>query len=551
MLEIFSILLILILFSKFVENKTHIPFILLIIIFAYCTNYFFDLSILKNNFHEIMYLVLPIILIPDVLGLSTDELKENSRGIFFLAVIAVVISIIVAVIFTYYIDYFHGINPFYLLLLFTPLMATDVVSVGAIFSKFKIPHKLKLYAEGESLFNDITAMIIFFFIAVPFSHGDSIAVSFLATITLKTIILSVIIGLIFGIIGYLSFKNFHENFSKFISIYLMASLSFWIADELQLSGILSVVIAVIFFKYLFNKEGHYKKKDISNLLLHFNSQNKGTYSSMRAYIKESQYIGFFANAIIFISIATVVDFELFIKYQNQILYVFLLTTFIRYIVLALFTSYMKYPLRWLNILTLAGMKGGLALIMIVSLSDDFIYKEMFVTITLGVVILSIFIYTLTLMFYLYIQRDNLKLDQAHEHNLITNDIKDLLKRESGTNAYNEIMFEEFVEKEITRAIRYNNKFLLIGFLIDTEGAKRIKKILRKSDMFGKTDLIHYAILLPHTSIEDILPYSKKIQKLVINKKISIVQYAQGDTQEILYEKLLSGLKHSSKLAIEA
>jgi len=550
LLEIFSILLILVLLSKFVENKTHIPFILLIIIFAYSTNYFFDLSILKNNFHEIMYLVLPIILIPDVLGLSTDELKENSRGIFFLSVIAVVISIIVAVVFTYYIDYFHGIDPFYLLLLFTPLMATDVVSVGAIFSKFKIPHKLKLYAEGESLFNDITAMIIFFFIAVPFSHGDSIAVSSLATITLKTIILSVIIGLVFGVIGHLSFKNFHENFSKFISVYLMASLSFWIADELHLSGILSVVIAVIFFKYLFNKEGHYKKKDISNLLLHFNSQDKGSYSSMRAYIKESQYIGFFANAIIFISIATVVDFELFIKYQNQILYIFILTTFIRYIVLALFTSYMKYPVRWLNILTLAGMKGGLALIMIVSLSDDFIYKEMFVTITLGVVILSIFIYTLTLMFYLYIQRDNLKLDQAHEHNLITNDIKDLLKRESGTNAYNEIMFEEFVEKEITRAIRFNNKFLLIGFLIDTEGAKRIKKILRKSDMFGKTDLIHYAILLPRTSIEDILPYSKKIQKIVINKKISIVQYAQGDTQEILYEKLLSGLKHSSKLAIE-
>ena len=550
MLEIFSIILMLVLFSKFIENRTHIPFILLIIIFAYSANYFFDLSVLKNNFHEIMYLILPIILIPDVLGLSTDELKENSRGIFFLSVVAVLISIVVAVLFTHYIGYFHKIDPFYLLLLFTPLMATDVVSVGAIFSKFKIPHKLKLYAEGESLFNDITAMIIFFFIAVPLSQGDSVTVSSLATITFKTVILSVSIGVVFGMIAYLSFKNFHENFSKFISVYLMASLSFLIADELQLSGILAVVIAVIFFKYLFNKEGHYKKRDVAALLLHLNTQEKNSNSSMRAYMKESQYIGFFANAIIFVSIATVVDFDLFVKYKYEILYVFILTTFIRYIVLFLFTSYKGYPLRWLNILTLAGMKGGLALIMIVSLSDDFIYKEMFVTITLGVVILSIFIYTVVLMVYLYIQRDSLKLDQASEHHLITNDIKDLLKKESGTNAYNEIMFEEFVEREILRAIRHNNQFLLIGFQIDGEGAKRIKKILRKSDMFGKIGLMHYAILLPRTSIEDILPYSKKLQKIVTNKRISIVQYSQGDNQEILYEKLLSGLQHDSKIAIE-
>jgi len=549
-LEIFSILLILVLFSKFIENRTHIPFILLIIIFAYSTNYFFDLSVLKNNFHEIMYLILPIILIPDVLGLSTDELKENSRGIFFLAVIAVLISIVSAVLFTHYIDFFYKIDPYYLLLLFTPLMATDVVSVGAIFSKFKIPHKLKLYAEGESLFNDITAMIIFFFIAVPLSQGDSVTVSSLATITLKTVVLSVIIGLVFGMLGYLSFKNFHENFSKFISVYLIASLSFLIADNLELSGILAVVIAVIFFKYLFNKEGHYKKRDVARLLLHLNTQDQNSNSSMRAYVKESQYIGFFANAIIFVSIATVVDFDLFLKYKYEILYVFLLTTVIRYIVLALFTSYKGYPLRWLNILTLAGMKGGLALIMIVSLSDDFVYKEMFVTITLGVVILSIFIYTLVLMVYLYLQRDNLKLDQASEHNLITKDIKDLLKRESGTNAYNEIMFEEFVENEIGRAIRHNNQFLLIGFEIDSEGAKRIKKILRKSDIFGKTTHTHYAILLPRTTIEDILPYSKKLQKIVINKKIAIVQFTQGDNQEILYEKLQSGLQHNSKIAIE-
>lgn len=540
----------LILFSKLIENKTNIPFILVIIILAYMANYFFDLSVLKDNFHEVMYLMLPIILIPDVLGLSTDELKENTSGIFFLAVIAVVISIVLAVAFTYYIDYFNNIGFFYLLLLFTPLMATDVVSVGAIFSKFNIPHKLKLYAEGESLFNDITAMIIFFFIAIPLSHGDNLSISSLATLTFKTIILSIVVGMVFGFIGYFSFKNVHENFSEFICIYLMASLSFLIADELKLSGILAVVIAVIFFKYLFNKEGHYKKKNLAALILHLNSHKNSSNLSIRAYKKESQYVGFFANAVIFTSIATVINLELLWKYKAEIFYVFILTTAIRYIVLFLFVKYKKYPTRWLNILTLAGMKGGLALIMIVSLSNDFVYKEMFVTITLGVVILSIFIYTIFLMIYLYLEKDNLRLDKAGEYNIYIKDIKELFKKESGTGAYNEIIFEDLVEKEIHRAQRYNQPFLLVAFQADKEIAKKIKNIIRESDSFGKINSQYYAVLLPHTSLDEIIQYIKKVQKTVAHKQISIAQYTSGDTKEILYEKLFSGFKHNHNIGIE-
>jgi len=301
MLEIFSIFLTLVLVSKLLETKTNIPFILTIIVLTYIVKSFFDLSILKDNFHEIVYLMLPSILIPDVLGLSTDELKENKNSIFFLAVVAVVISIVLAVGFTYKIDYFHGINIYFLLLLFTPLMATDVVSVGAIFSKFKIPHKLKLYAEGESLFNDITAMVIFFFIAIPLSKGNDVSVSSLATLTLSTIAFSILLGVVFGFIGYLSFSKSNENFIQFISVYLMASLAFLVADRSELSGILAVVVAVIFFKYLFNKEGNYKKKNLAAVLLHLNATKNSINIPIRAYKKEAQTIGFLANAVIFIN----------------------------------------------------------------------------------------------------------------------------------------------------------------------------------------------------------------------------------------------------------
>ena len=551
MLEVFSIFLTLVLIAKAIESRVNIPFILVIIFCSYIVTYFFDLSLLENNFHEIMYLMLPIILIPDVLGLSTDELKENSFSIFFLSIVAVIISICIALFFTIYIGFFDNVSIFYLLLLFTPLMATDVVSVGAIFSNFNIPHRLKLYAEGESLFNDITAMIIFFFIAIPLSNGVDIAISELLYITIKTILLSTLIGIFFGFLGYFSFKNSLENFSEIISVYLMASLSFLVSEELKLSGILSVVMAVIYFKYLFNKEGGYKKKNIIAILLKLNSPKNNSDLGIRAYKKESQYVGFFANAVIFVSIATVINLDLLWQYKMEILYVFILTTIIRYFVMVSFIKYKKYPMRWGNILTLAGMKGGLAIIMIVSLDNQFIYKEMFVTITVGVVILSIFVYTIFLMIYLSFQKDNLRLDEAGEHNIKDiKDIKDLLKKEINTDAYNEIIFEELVEKEITRAQRYKQVFSIVSFKLDGIDIKPFKDTMRESDSLGKITSEDYAILLPRTSLDNIIKYIENLQNFLGDKHISVVQYSAGDSKDMLYEKLLSGINSKNDIKIE-
>ena len=550
MLEIFSIILTLIFISKFIEDRTNISFVLVIIVLAYVSNAFFDLSLLKENFHAIIYLMLPIILIPDVLGLSSSELKENKSSIFFLSVIAVLTAIGISVLVTATIGFFPEFSPAYLILLFTPLMATDVVSVGAIFTRFNLPTHLKLYAEGESLFNDITAMVLFFFVALPLAHGEDIFISSLMTLTLTTLLFSFLLGVIIGLGGYFIFNNSRDNLEEFISVYLMAAFSFLFAENLHLSGIFAVIVAVITFKYLFNEAGHYKKKNIAAAYLHLNKKTKSSLS-LRAYVKESHYLGFFANAVIFTAIATVIDLELLLKYGDEIFYVFLLTTLIRYVTLLLFTYYKKHPLRWANILTLAGMKGGLALIMVISLADDFAYKEMFVTITLGVVILSLFLNTFALMLYLHFQKKQLLLDKADEHHLHLLDVKELFQKEPNTNAYNEIMFEDLVENEIARASRYKQEFLLVGFYADRLTAQEVgTHVVRSGDYYGKIAQNSYAILMPHTYLEEMINFTPRLQKTLKHKNISIVQYMPNDTKELLYEKLFDGFKHNNKVAIE-
>jgi len=550
MLEIFSIILTLIFIAKYLEDTIKVPFVLIIIILSYIANSFFDLDLLGNNFESIMYLMLPIILIPDVLGLSRSELKENLPSIFYLAIVAVLLSIGLAVGITYMIDDIHHLTLFELLIVFTPLMATDVVSVGAIFSKFKLPQQLKLLAEGESLFNDITAMVIFFFIAIPFIAGQSPSPLELVVTTAYTLFISIFIGAFLGIVGYYSFKVAQDNFSQFIAIYVMASLSFLIADKIDLSGILAVIVAILLFKYLFDKEGHYKQKKYNLIVKHLNTSSSSELS-FRSYKKEAYYVGLFANAVIFISIANVVDIDMFFKYETEIIYTFVLTTFIRYLVILTLTTYRGFSFKWTNILTLSGMKGGLALIMIVSLSDEFVYKEMFIAIILGVVILSIFVYTLILMSYLYFEKDAMLLDTAKEKNIILKDVHELLAKESVTGAYNEVVFEDIIEKEIHRAERYNFLFSVIAFKSDVKSLKKIEQVyLRSSDYFGKVEHDVYAVLMTHNTIDGALTYAKKLENVLQHQHIAISQYMPGDSVDAIFDKLHIALQDKKEIDIE-
>jgi CPA1 family monovalent cation:H+ antiporter len=495
-------------------------------------------------------MMLPIILIPDILGLSRSELKENFSNIFYLAFTAVLISIAIAVGITYTLDSVYDLTIFHLLILFTPLMATDVVSVNAIFSRLKVPQTLKLFAEGESLFNDITAMIIFFFIALPILNGEDISLPALAGVVSYTLVLSVLIGAVIGLLGYYSFKISKNNFDEFISIYIMGSLAFLLAEKIHLSGILAVVVSLLLFKYLFDKEGHYRKKNYNAILSYLNKQSTNT-ESFRAYKKEAHYFGLFANAVIFISIANVINLDLLWKYKLEILYVFLLTTVIRYALVASFIFYKKLPLRWGNILTLSGMKGGLALIMIVSLSPDFIYKEMYLAVTLGVVILSIFLYTAFLMSYLFFEKDALMMDMAQEHNISFHDINDILQKEEKSGAYNEIMFEDFIEKEIIRTQRDGHQFSLVSFEAQNSTLKTINnELIGKGDYFGKIDEKNYAVLLTNCTLNDALAFSEKLKKYLHYDHIAIAEYMAGDTKELMLEKIHKAMKDKQTIGVE-
>jgi len=191
------------------------------------------------------------------------------------------------------------------------------------------------------------------------------------------------------------------------------------------AGILSIISSVVTFKYLidkdFEREERKLKESFEELPLHeklvYRIRDKlaTTKERFQENIELSLIVGHFANAFLFILMAKLVDFQKLLYYWKEILVVFLLTTVIRFVVINVGIKLFKKPFRWGIVLSLAGTKGGLSIIMVHALPDDFIYRQMFESIVVGIVLLSTFVYTVILMVYLWLKRDIFSKEMNEEH----------------------------------------------------------------------------------------------------------------------------------------
>lgn len=123
MIEVLAIILFIVLLSRISEEITAIPINLPLIAFSFFISALFPgaLSISNEQFDQILIMLLPIILFPDVINLSVKDVRQNLFPIFYLAFFGVAISLAIAV--------FAGkwllpeLSPAELACLFAPLLA--------------------------------------------------------------------------------------------------------------------------------------------------------------------------------------------------------------------------------------------------------------------------------------------------------------------------------------------------------------------------------------------------------------------------------------------
>ncbi|MBZ0119624.1 MAG: cation:proton antiporter, partial [Sandaracinaceae bacterium] len=141
--------------------------------------------------------ILPVLVFEGGLSTNLDHLRASSKPILALAVPGVAVSLLgTAAIATWALSL-----PFAVALVLGAILSiTDTVSVLLAFRAVKVPHRLAAIMEGESLFNDGTALVLVAAAASIAAGGDQTLPSLAGDLVIA-IAGGIGFGVVFGAVG--------------------------------------------------------------------------------------------------------------------------------------------------------------------------------------------------------------------------------------------------------------------------------------------------------------------------------------------------------------
>lgn len=411
--------------------KIPTPMTLLVVVGIVCSLEFVSFSISNGQFDGLVMLTLPLLIMADSLKIDVKDLKEKWFGLFWVAVISVVISVGIGVATSQFI-FDVEIPVAGLVMLFCMISATDPITLSAIFSNFKVPHQLKFWAEGESLFNDATALIIFSIAAVALSNPTIVGPEFIATKSISVVGGATIIGLAIGAFTYFALKLSDNALVEASILIFGAYLSYVCAEHFHFSGILAVifsmVIANMWIKELIaddenNINNQLRRKKLGIIVdidvLKYAATNKENHRSILTNI---DFLAMVASTALFASMASLVDFDLLVKYWKEIFLIFIASTLIRAVMMLKFavvnnkfTKQTSINARWWSILTFAGSKGALSILMVHMIPDSFVHKKLFEHIIIGNILLSTIVYGIIVASIIAVFKEDFEKECVDEH----------------------------------------------------------------------------------------------------------------------------------------
>ena len=333
----------------------------------------------------ILFLILPTLLFEASINIDTRLLSKNLLPILLMATVGLLISTAIVGI---------GISaatPLTLgaALLFGALIsATDPVAVIALFKELGVPKRLSTLVDGESLFNDATAIVVFHILIGLVTAGtafsSSVAISGVGQFLLVFFGGLLVGALLAAALLWLIALDRRDHLVQAALTSVLAYLAFIVAEHfLHVSGVMAVVAAGIALSWAGGRV--FDKK-------------------MRAYMTEFwEYMAFLANSMIFLLMG-LTEFHLFAdlgRYHEAIgfiLIAFLLTLAARLLVvfgLSPLTNRLAPQTRIKRseqtLIFWGGLRGAIPLALALGLPADFEHRVLIIDLTLGVVLMSLLI----------------------------------------------------------------------------------------------------------------------------------------------------------------
>ena len=261
------------------------------------------------------------------------------------------------------------------------ISATDPIAVVAVFKSLGVPKRLSVLLEGESLLNDGVA-IVFFTLSVALVTGQVVTGGGLIFDFIKIVGIGALIGAGVGLTVSQVIKQVDDPMIEITLTTIAAYGSFLAAEHFHYSGVIATVSAGMLC-------GNYGAR-------------VGMSPSTRMAVETFwEYVAFALNSIVFLLIGFEVQFQALLASWQAILVAYLVVTAGRALIIFGASSLLRrtrerIPWAWSVILTWGGLRGGLPMVLVLSLPKDFPHRDLLVSMTFGVVILSILVHGLTM-----------------------------------------------------------------------------------------------------------------------------------------------------------
>jgi CPA1 family monovalent cation:H+ antiporter len=454
---------------------------------------------------ELLFSVfLPGLLFEAAFHIEFREFWRNRTAIAALAVPGVAAAVaLTTVILTPVVNTLHLEQDFtwqYALVFGALIAATDPIAVVAVFRSLGAPRRLSVLLDGESLLNDGTAIVLFT-LSLSLVTGASVTTGQLATDFLKIVGFGGLIGAAVGLAVSQVIKQIDDAMIEITLTTIAAYGSFVTAEHLHYSGVIAVVVAGV-------------------LCGNYGARTGMTPSTRVAVETFWEYVAFALNSMVFLLIGLEVHLDALFSSWQVILVAYLVVTAGRGLVIfvvsgLLRTTREKIPWPWSVVLTWGGLRGGLPMVLVLSLAKEFPHRGLLVTMTFGVVMISILLHGMTVTPLLRW----LGVVKGREH------------REAYEFARGKLQAASAALEELERMSHVHFSRVDVRAQLKDEYEKRIAE---EQDQIGELELDRAAIAAQESQ------WARR-HLLLTEKNHVIDSFRQGVLSQEVYEKLLADI----------
>ena len=342
-----------------------------------------DTGLRADNFQSIIfYIFIPVLVFESAYNIDKQMLKNNLVVILSLAVIAMLLTcVITAVLLFYGIAHEAGFPWLAALITGAILAATDPIAVILKLRETNTPKRISVLLEGESLFNDATAIVLFgLFLSIATAAGSISDVSVKSSIDIIYNFIYIFIGgSVIGLLSGLSFgfiqRRVKQRLLTGIMSLLLAYGSYLLAEHFLFSGVMATLLAAISFSTV--------------------SNNGEAAAESNKYFWDM--LSHVANVSVFLVMGAVITIEMF-EYRWLAMLIAIFSLLVAraisvYGVLMFFSFFkdLKVAASLQAVMVWGGLRGAVTLALALSLPTSLDYWWTIQSIAFGVVVFSLFV----------------------------------------------------------------------------------------------------------------------------------------------------------------